>query len=270
MPVWLIPILMAAMGGAAGQAEGHNTKSTLEGAGLGALLGVGGGAAGLLGAGSEGATAGTSGALAGESAVAPEAMGASSDALSASLAAPATAAGMPTADSLGLNGLIASGASGPAAGGGDLADMSMLGSASTQGVDASNLGAIMGNMNPVAGSTAAGQVPGSMAAFSQGVPSSGSAAWSPTSAASRTPSPSAWQQFVNSPQYQKLFGKAQDAAVTGAVAQGMAPRYTTTDYGQWSLGQLPPIAPQQLSMPGYVKGVSRLEQTGSCWFLTRM
>lgn len=61
MPVWLLPLLLAAVGGAAGQAKTHHTKGTLEGAGLGALAGMGLG--GALGAGGAGAgAAGTSAA----------------------------------------------------------------------------------------------------------------------------------------------------------------------------------------------------------------
>lgn len=137
MPVWMIPLLMSMAGGAAGQAKGHNTKSTLEGAGMGALLGLGG--AGLAGGAAGGAAdAGADAATAG------------SDALGSAVTSGAASAGAAGMDGGALD--LASLTSAEQ-GGMDAADASVLGSGAQQGVTAADMGAMSNVLAPGANVT---------------------------------------------------------------------------------------------------------------------
>ena len=227
---------MGMAGGAAGQAKGHNTKSTMEGAGLGTLLGLTDGAgAAMLGSG-----AGSAGA-AGVSAADEAAAATGSDALGSSLTMTATGAGMPSADSLGLNGLLASSQAGAGAGSADIADASMLGAGSSQGVSAADMGAIADG-NPTApgvmGSEAAKL--GSFGASQPGM-NFVTKPW--------------WQQYVT-----KGMGKANDVGWTEAIKAAMTPNTTTSVPGQPLLNGAPPSALQNntMQMPNYTQQMQML------------
>lgn len=229
MPPWLIPILMAAMGGAAGQAKGHNTKSTLEGAGLGALLGTGmGGAAGAAGAGGSAAEGASADALAGTTGDALADTASMEGGLSGF---GGTAAG----SSLDLGSLSAVN---PALAGAtaDGADASMLGMGASQGMGSADLGAIMGGTNPAAAELA---------------PSS--------FGASPSPAPTAYQSFMSNPMVQKGAGKMNDMGWSAGMQALLSPQTKTSTPGQPLLGQAPaPLQGNPMSMPNYAQQMQML------------